>query len=63
MVLNEGGFAFVNTEATFTENLPETLPFTSPNTLVTVNGKVVRFEAGEAFSVAPVADFLSAHPE
>lgn len=61
-VLNEGGFAFTQNESAFSENTV-TAPFASPNTLVTVNGKVVRFEAGEAFSVAPVADFLSAHPE
>lgn len=62
-VLNEGGFSLGKPETTFSEDRLEALPFASPNTLVTVNGNVLRFKAEEAFSLAPVADFLAAHPE
>ena len=61
-ILNEGNFVSNTHKITSNEiRLPQTIA--SGNVLVTVNGHVVRFESDEAFSVAPVADFLSAHPE
>lgn len=61
-VLNQGGFA-AGTQPVAYGNVPENAPLASPNLLLTVNGQVQHFEAGDAFSLASVNDFLSAHPE
>lgn len=62
--LNEGAFAFPEKETPYTDSLLDNVSVPAgKNRLVTLNGKVVHFEAGDAFGLAPVTDFLSARPE
>ena len=63
-ILNEGQFSNSASDVSFSEELLEnitTIP--SKNILTTLNGKVVRFEANDAFSISSIQDYLAAHPE
>lgn len=63
-ILNEGNFSNTQKKASFSDALVENVSaIASANTLVTLNGKIVRFEANEAFSISSITDFLAAHPE
>jgi Fe-S cluster assembly protein SufD len=62
--INEGGFTFASSETEFSESFLENISApASSNTLVTLNGKVVRFDSNEVFSLSSISDYLSAHPE
>lgn len=63
-VLNEGGFVQTNNHAAYADELLENVSkFSSPNTCVTLNGKLIHFTANDAFSISSLNDYLSAHPE